>query len=158
MGRLLVAGVRKGMGDMRTQPLSVEVVGYAPTEFFHCLHCEVVFQHVGVGQKIHAEQRESTLPEDLRREYAALGAWVEQTAARWPDAIRFKIIDAASLEGLYKTLRHGLRRFPAVVVDGRDKAVGGDLDAATALIERQLGAEAEVGGGRATIDVSRPGR
>jgi hypothetical protein len=122
---------------MRLEPLTVEIITYAPTEFFHCTHCEVVFQQVGVGQKIHAEQREANLPDDLKAEYGRLSAWVEQLAERHPDEIQFKIVDVASLEGVYKTLRYGLRKFPAVVVGGKEKIVG-DLEAGREAVERQL--------------------
>ena len=122
---------------MRVEPLTVEIIAYAPTEFFHCTHCEVVFQQAGVGQKIHAEQRASNLPADLKAEYSRLSAWVERLAERHPGEIQFKIIDAASLEGVYKTLRHGLRRFPAVVIGGKEKIVG-DLDAGMEAVERHV--------------------
>ena len=120
------------------RPLTVEIITYAPTEFFHCLHCEVVFQQVGIGQKIHAEQRAANFPDDLKREFAELSAWVEQTAERYPDRIQFKIVDAASIEGVFKSLRHGVRKFPAVIVGGKDKVTGGDLAGAGELVERHL--------------------
>ena len=123
---------------MRLRPLQVEIITYAPTEFFHCTHCEVVFQHVGVGQKIHAEQRQANLPDDLRADFERLSKWVEETAARHPDEIQFKIVDAASLEGVWKALRYRLRTFPAVVVDGQHKLPGADLAASTAEVERLL--------------------
>ena len=126
---------------MRLQPLTVEIITYAPTEFFHCTHCEVVFQQVGVGQKIHAEQREANLPAELKTELAEISAWVEQTVAQHPDEVQFRLIDAASLEGVYKALRFGLRKFPAMVVGGKDKIVGGDLEAASRAIERHLAAQ-----------------
>ena len=122
------------------RPLTVEIIAYAPTEFFHCLHCEVVFQQVGIGQKIHAEQRAANLPDDLKKEFADLSAWVEQTAERHPDQIQFKIVDAASIEGVYKSLRYGVRKFPAVIVAGRDKVSGGDLEGASTLVDRHLAA------------------
>jgi hypothetical protein len=53
--------------------------------------------------------------------------------------LRFRIIDAASIEGWFKSLRHGLRQYPAIIVDG-EKAVGTELERATALIERRLAA------------------
>jgi hypothetical protein len=122
---------------MRIEPLTVEIIAYAPTEFFHCIHCEVVFQQVGVGQKIHAEQRESNLPADLKAEYGRLADWVEQLAQRYPGEIQFRIVDAASLEGVFKTLRYRLRRFPAVVIGGKEKFLG-DLDGSSAAVERHL--------------------
>lgn len=124
---------------MRLEPLTVEIVTYAPTEFFHCTHCEVVFQQVGVGQKIHAEQREANLPDDLKAEFGRLSDWVEQLAARHPDEIQFKVVDVASIEGVFKTLRYGLRAFPAVIVGGKEKIVG-DLDACSEAVERHLSA------------------
>lgn len=125
---------------MRLEPLSIEVITYAPTEFFHCTHCEVVFQQVGVGQKIHAEQRAAAFPDDLKQDYARLAAWVESIATRHPDRVRFKIIDAASIEGVFKSLRYRVRRFPAIVVDGKDRVEAGDYERATALVEQRLAA------------------
>ena len=122
---------------MRIEPLTVEIITYAPTEFFHCTHCEVVFQQVGVGQKVHAEQRASNLPDDLKAEYERLADWVERLARRHPGQIQFKIVDAASLEGVYRTIRHRLRTFPSVVIGGKERIVG-DLDSAATAVERQL--------------------
>jgi hypothetical protein len=118
-------------------PLVVEIITYAPTEFFHCLHCEVVFQQVGIGQKIHAEQRAANFPDDLKQEFAELAAWVERTAERYPDQIRFRIVDAASIEGVYKSLRYGVRKFPAFVI-GKHNVVGGDFARATELVDRHV--------------------
>lgn len=122
---------------MRLEPLTVEIITYAPTEFFHCTHCEVVFQQVGIGQKIHAEQREANLPDDLKADFARLSSWVQQLAERHPDRIRFKLIDVASLEGVFKTLRYRLRSFPAIVVGGKEK-ITGDLEAVSQAVERHL--------------------
>jgi hypothetical protein len=127
---------------VRLQPLTVEIITYAPTEFFHCTHCEVVFQQVGVGQKIHAEQREANLPDDLKQDFARLSRWVEEMVERHPDQIQFKIIDAASLEGVFKALRYRVRKFPAVIIDGNEKVPGSDLAVATELAERHLAASA----------------
>jgi hypothetical protein len=40
------------------------------------------------------------------------------------DRIVVSVIDAASVEGVFKSLRYGVRRFPAVIV-GRDKRFSG---------------------------------
>jgi hypothetical protein len=133
---------REEVTGVRLRPLTVEIITYAPTEFFHCTHCEVVFQHVGVGQKIHAEQREANLPDDLKQDFARLSNWVEGMAERHPDEIQFKIVDAASLEGVFKALRYRIRKFPAVIIGGKEKVAGSDLAAATELAERQLASSA----------------
>ena len=37
--------------------VQVEILTYAPTEFYHCQHCQVVWDSVGLGKHIRAEQR-----------------------------------------------------------------------------------------------------
>ncbi|HZR99623.1 MAG TPA: hypothetical protein VFE37_12995 [Chloroflexota bacterium] len=98
--------------------LQIEILTYAPTEFFHCLHCEVVFQSVGLGQPVRREQRAAAFPPDLQAEYAALADWVGGVVARHGDRVRVRVVDAASLEGVYKSLRYRSRRFPVFVIDG----------------------------------------
>ncbi|MBI4505379.1 MAG: hypothetical protein HY691_07575 [Chloroflexi bacterium] len=129
-------------------PLCVEIIAYAPTRFYHCLHCEVVWQQVGHGQKIHAEQDRTGLPDDLRREYETLSDWVHGLFDRYGDRLDVRVIDVASVEGVLRALRYGVRRFPAIVVAGRERVAGGDLAAAEAAIERHL----------ATAGASSPGR
>lgn len=54
------------------------------------------------------------------------------------DRVVLKVVDAVSLEGVWKTTRHGLRGYPAVIVAGRDSFVGADFSAAEAAIARRL--------------------
>jgi hypothetical protein len=100
------------------KPLRIEVLTYAPTEFFHCLHCEVVMHSVGVGRSVHREQREAAFPPDLQADYAALGDWVRGLVERHAGRVQVRVVDAASLEGVYKSLRYHARRYPAVILDG----------------------------------------
>jgi hypothetical protein len=53
------------------------------------------------------------------------------------DQVVVKMIDAASLEGFWKTARHGLGRYPAVLVGGR-RFIGADFSAAESEIAQQL--------------------
>jgi hypothetical protein len=121
------------------QPVTVEIVTYAPSEFFHCLHCELVWRESGIGPRIHAEQRASALPADLSAEYHDLGRWAEDLVERFGDRVRLRVVDAVSLEGFYKILRHRLGRLPAAIVNGRKTYAAPDLDRVTAAIEREIG-------------------
>jgi hypothetical protein len=49
-----------------------------------------------------------------------------------------KVSDATSLQGLWSALRHGLHHYPAIVVGGREKVIGMDLDSADSLVARHL--------------------
>jgi hypothetical protein len=120
------------------RPVRVEVITYTPTFFYHCQHCELTFQHMGVGQRIHQEQARESLPEDLRREFDSLSLWAHGLIERYGSGIRIAVIDAASLEGFWKSLRYGTWRYPLVVIDGTEKHVGTDLESVWPAIERRV--------------------
>jgi hypothetical protein len=121
------------------KPLLVEIIAYAPTAYYHCTHCEVAWQEMGKSNRVHEEQLESSLPEDLRREYQVVSDWVREMFRIHCDNIVLKVIDAASIEGFYKALKYKARRYPAVIVDGRSKFIGSQmLSAASDEIASQL--------------------
>ena len=124
------------------KPLLVEIIAYAPTAFYHCTHCEVAWREMGKSNRVHEEQLESSLPEDLRREYQVVSDWVREMFRIHCDNIVLKVIDAASIEGFYKSLKYKARRYPAVIVDGRSKFIGSQmLSAASDEIARQLASQ-----------------
>jgi hypothetical protein len=127
------------MGEMT--PLRIDVVAYAPTAFYHCTHCEVVWQETGFSRGLHEEQVRSALPPDLTADYQALSDWVRHLVAAYCGQVQIKVIDAASAEGVWKSLRHGLRRYPAVLVGGR-RFEGVDFAPAEAEIRQRLPAGA----------------
>lgn len=116
----------------------VEVIAYAPTAFYHCQHCEVAFREAGFGERIRAEQLTHALPEDLLQDYQALSDWVHALTEYYCGRVVVKVIDAASVEGFWKSLRYGVRRYPAVIVEGREKCSGIDSATVRHLIERFL--------------------
>ncbi len=117
----------------------VEVIAYAPVAFFHCRHCELAWEPTGVGKHFRQEQLASSLPEDLKAEYQELSDWVREMAAAYGDKIVFRVIDAASIEGWWKSLRYRLRKYPAVIVDSQEKIVGRGFQQATAVIRQRMG-------------------
>jgi hypothetical protein len=124
------------------QPIKVEVFAYAPTAFFHCKHCEIVWQETGASKNLHEEQVESSLPEDLKQQYQLLSDWVRDIIEEYEGRVSLKVVDAVSLEGWFKSLWYGIRRFPAVVIDGNEKIIGGRFEQATAVIRQKLSAYA----------------
>ncbi|MBI2941250.1 MAG: hypothetical protein HYY04_12515 [Chloroflexi bacterium] len=120
------------------RPLVVEIITYAPTEFHHCLHCEVVWREAGPGPKVHAEQRAASLPDDLGAQYQEIARWARDLAQRYGDRVSFRVVDAASLEGFVKSLRYLVSHYPAFRV-GKATCVGDDLERVTELVRAQLG-------------------
>lgn len=126
------------------KPTMVEVIAYAPTQYFHCQHCEVLWSEAEVSsvKKFHDDALETSIPPDLMKDYRAISDWLIDAVERFGGRAVFKVIDATSLEGLLKSVRYGVRRYPAVVVNGKDKYVGTDFRAAEGLITRHLPAPA----------------
>jgi Protein of unknown function (DUF1525) len=124
---------------MPPRPVSVDVLAYAPVAFFHCLHCETIWQHSEVRARDRREQLATSLPQELTLEYQRLSDWARMVGDRYGGRVRLRIIDAVSVEGWVKTLRYGVRRYPAVIVDGAARSIGSEFERATELIERRLG-------------------
>lgn len=110
-----------------SKPLLVEIIAYAPTAFYHCMHCEVAWKEMGKSNRVHEEQLESSLPEELTREYQQVSDWVREMFRVHCDNILLKVIDAASLEGFYKSLKYNARRYPAVIVNGKSRFIGSQM-------------------------------
>ena len=128
-------------GAMDDKPFLVEIVAYAPTAFYHCTHCEIVWQETGFSKGVHEEQIASALPPDMMQDYQAVSNWVNHLFQVYCDRVVVKVIDAASIEGFWKTLRYGLRRYPAIVV-GSARFSGTDFSAAEAEIAQRVGVAA----------------
>ncbi len=97
----------------------------------------MTWQVAGLGQKVHREQLESGLPEDLAAEFHAVSQWAQGLPERFGPRVTVRLVDAASIEGFFKSLFRRLGRYPAFVVDGR-KYVGSDFSRVDALISQSL--------------------
>jgi hypothetical protein len=119
------------------QPLNVQVITYAPTVFRHCQHCEVAFEGLGLGERMHRGEARDALPDDLAAEFQELSDWVHGLLKRHPGQLAISVIDAASIEGVWRSLRAGVRRYPAVIVNG-EKRVGADFRALDLLVDERV--------------------
>jgi hypothetical protein len=113
--------------------VQVEILTYAPTEFYHCQHCEVVWDSVGFGQRVRAEQRSAGLPAELQAEFTAIADWVASAHERYGNRLQVKVV-----EGVIKAVRHRARSFPAFIIDGHERIVGFDPERLNAVLERRL--------------------
>ncbi len=106
-----------------SKPFLVEIIAYAPTAFYHCTHCEIAWREIGISNQAYEEQLQSSLPEDLTKDYLAISQWVVNVFQRYCQRVVIKMVDAASLEGIWLSLRHGARRYPAIII-GKQVFVG----------------------------------
>ena len=100
------------------RPVSVTVIAYAPTAFYHCQHCELTFQEMGIGERLRRQEAADALPDELGREFAQLSDWVRAVIGRYGPRIHLAVVDAVSIEGFLTSIRHRVFRYPAVIVDG----------------------------------------
>ena len=119
------------------QPLNVQVITYAPTVFRHCQHCEVAFEGLGLGERMHRGEARDALPDDLAAEFQELSDWVHGLLNRHPGKLAISVIDAASIEGVWRSLRAGVRRYPAVIVNG-EKHIGADFLSLDLLVDERV--------------------
>ncbi len=92
---------------------------------------------MGLRQKIQRDLMGSGLPDDLKDEFHALSQWAQTLPAKFGDRIRVRLIDAASIEGFFKSLVRRFRRYPAFTVEGQ-RYVGSDFTRVDALIAARL--------------------
>jgi len=121
--------------------LRLEILAYAPTVFFACRTCEVALREGGVSRSVREEQLRTGLPPELAQEYSRISDWVRELAARHQGRIAVDVIDVASVRGFWKSLRHGIRHYPAIIVGGRIFA-GTDFSAAADAVDKCLPAHA----------------
>jgi hypothetical protein len=66
---------------------------------------------------------------------------VREVFHQYCDQVVIKVIDAALVEGFFKSLRYRVHKYPAVIVDRRKRFVGGALQEANVEIARILRAD-----------------
>lgn len=128
------------------KPVRVEIITYAPTVYSHCQHCEIAFHHVGVGPQLRRDEANDSLPLDLQFEYLDVATWARDLKQRKGDAVAVRVIDAASLQGVWASLRYGVRSYPAVVVGGREKRVGRDFRSLDPVVDQMVADRIREGG------------
>jgi len=92
---------------------------------------------MGLRQKVQREMLESGLPEDLKNEFHQLSEWAHTLPAKFGNRVYVRLIDAASIEGFFKSLTRRFWRYPAFSVEG-ERYVGSDFSRVEDLIERGL--------------------
>ena len=101
----------------------MEVLAHIPTDFFHCLHCEQLFDAAGIGASVRRGMRDA-YPAEMLEEAEFLAAWLQDLSARYGRQLHIRVVDPQSLEGFFKSLRYWVRRYPTFVINRREKYVG----------------------------------
>jgi hypothetical protein len=114
----------------------LEVIAPTLQEIGLCSACELVLADTDVTRQ-GAERALDEYPKDWQDDFRRLTDWVYDFADRYGDRILIKVIDPQSPEGLFKSLRYWVRRYPTWVVNGKKRVVGWDRQALEAAIQQQ---------------------
>ncbi len=95
-----------------------------------------MFNQAGLGSE--RRKQEEEYPAEFLEEVHRLATWVLELADRYGEQVFIRVIDPQSPLGLYKSVRHWVRRYPTFIVDGRYKCVGWDKEGVDALLQDRL--------------------
>ena len=119
------------------KPVYVEVITKVLTTYGHCKRCDLMGDLAGINKKIHHRQI-NEYPEEAKDEFLRLSDWIRELARLYKHRILIRVIDAQSPMGILKSLWHRAWKYPAFIVEGKDKYVGWDAEKLEALIDRHL--------------------
>ncbi len=117
------------------EPLRLEVIAPTLQGLGMCTGCELVMAEAGMDESP-AERALSEYPTEWQAEFQRLSDWVYDLAGRYGDRILIKVIDPQSPEGLLKSVRYRVRRYPTWVVNGKTRIAGWDRQALEAALEQ----------------------
>lgn len=67
-------------------------------------------------------------PPEWQEEFQRLSDVVMSLSNRFQDSILIQIWDPRSLQGLMKSIRYWVRRYPTFIVEGQNKVTGWDVE------------------------------
>jgi tRNA/tmRNA/rRNA uracil-C5-methylase (TrmA/RlmC/RlmD family) len=107
------------------------------TTYGQCNRCSLIFEETGLKREFDRRQLDE-YPQDLREESEKLSVWIRELKQLYKHRLVIRLIDAQSLAGVYKALRHRVREYPTFVVDGKETLSGWDKGRLEELIDRHI--------------------
>jgi hypothetical protein len=108
--------------------IRVDVILPWPEVWGLCVTCEMVLAQADMGRSP-GERDAEDLPPEWRAEAERLSILLRNLAQRHGERIAIRVWDPRSLQGMWKSIRHGVRRYPAFIVNGGRRIVGWNVAA-----------------------------
>jgi hypothetical protein len=119
------------------KPIMLEIVTRVLTTYDHCRHCEVFFDQAGLDKKLH-QKEVNEYPPDLKEDAVKLSEWIKELTRLYKHRLLIKLIDVQSLLGIYKSLRHRIRRYPTFIIEGKEVYTGWDKNQLEDLLDKYI--------------------
>ncbi|MGO9139518.1 MAG: hypothetical protein ACLP9S_14835 [Syntrophales bacterium] len=117
--------------------ISIEVVSNLLTTYSHCARCEVIFRESGLGKEANKGDIQD-YPAELKEEILKLSDQIGELKQLYRHRVDIRLTDAQSPRGIYKSLIHRLRRYPAFIIERKDVYIGWDRERIEALVDKYL--------------------
>ena len=114
-------------------PVQLDVISLIPEGWGICLSCEMLMARANLDRAPH-ERGLDEYPPEWQDEFQRLSDMIFSLANRYGDRIMIRIWDPRSLQGLMKSIRYGVRRYPTFIVAGQGKIAGWDPE----TLEQQM--------------------
>ena len=98
-----------------------------------CTTCEVMMAQANLSQAPQ-ERGLDEYPPEWKEEFQRLSTAIIALAERFQDQVQIRIWDPRSLQGMLRSIRYGVRRYPTFIVNGHSKLSGWD----TNQLEQQI--------------------
>jgi len=121
-------------------PVQIDVFFPVPEGWGFCSTCEMMLAQADLGQAPH-ERGLDEYPPEWQEDFRRLSSLVFSLADSFKDHVRIQIWDPRSLQGMLKSIRHGVRRYPTFIVDGHIKFTGWDKE----KLEQQIQSTVKIG-------------
>ncbi|MDI6770171.1 MAG: hypothetical protein QMD04_10920 [Anaerolineales bacterium] len=110
------------------RPVQIDVFSPLPEGWGICMSCEMLMAQAEMDKPPH-ERGLDEFPAEWQEDFRRLSVLILDLAARYGNRILIRIWDPRSLQGMFKTIRYGVRRYPTFIVEGRKKIAGWDIAA-----------------------------
>ncbi len=117
------------------KPILLEIVTRMITIVGNCHRCEIVLEGVGLS-KTFSQNEFDDYPKEILDETERLSFLLHYLKELYRHRLLIRLIDAKSLPGLYKSLRHWIRNYPTFIVEGKETYTGWDKDRIETLIDK----------------------
>ncbi len=82
---------------------------------------------LGLSDKVHTQEI-NEYPDDWKEEYLQLNLWVKAFLRHYGPWVRLRLLDPQSLVGFWKSLRYRVWRYPAFILEGRERFIGWEAE------------------------------
>ena len=105
--------------------VQIDVFYPLPEGWGICTTCEAMMAQADMVQAPY-ERSMDQLPPDWQEDFKRLSSLIFNLADSYQNRVQIRVWDPRSLQGLWKSIRHGVRRYPTFVLNEHKKISGWD--------------------------------